>query len=417
MRTEWRGPVSSPNFLASVITLSHEGTMLEQISSRFTFALALGLAMATSFAAPSPAAAQATVSSDAAPVFRSERHTFRVVTVTEGLEFPWGIAFLPGGDILVTERPGRLRLISGGKLDPEPVAGVPEVWASGQGGLLDVALHPDFARNRLVYLSYSKPGPRGATTAVVRGSFDGKRLTGVEEIFEAEAWTRNRVHFGSRLLFDGQGHLFISIGDRGVMQAAQDLSNHQGTIVRLHDDGRVPADNPFVGKEGARPEIWAYGIRSPQGITFHPETGALWETEHGPRGGDEINLILPGRNYGWPVITYGINYNGRPITDITEQDGMEQPLHYWVPSIATSGIAIYNGKAFPGWRGSVFVGGLAGTRLARVSFQGTRAVSEETLLTELRHRIRDVRVGPDGFLYLLVDAGEAPVLRLEPVAN
>jgi glucose/arabinose dehydrogenase len=327
------------------------------------------------------------------------------------------MAFLPGGEILVTERPGRLRVIRGGKLDPTPVAGVPAVWASGQGGLLDVAIHPDFANNRLVYLSYSKPGPEGATTAVIRGTLDGERLTGVQEIFEADAWNKNRVHFGSRLLFDGNGHLFISIGERGEMQQAQDLSNHQGTIVRLHDDGRVPADNPFVGRQDARPEIWAYGIRSPQGLSCPPETGALWEVEHGPRGGDEINLILPGRNYGWPVITYGINYNGSPITDITEKEGMEQPLHHWVPSIATSGIAIYDGSAFPGWKGSVFVGGLAGTRLARVSFEGTRPVAEETLLADLRHRIRDVRVGPDGYLYLLVDAKDAPMLRLEPLAN
>jgi glucose/arabinose dehydrogenase len=391
--------------------------MLKQLPCRLAFALTLGFAAALTFGAPATASAQATVSSGDAPVFRSERHTFRVATVAEGLEFPWGMAFLPGGEILVTERPGRLRVIRGGKLDPTPVAGVPAVWASGQGGLLDVAIHPDFANNRLVYLSYSKPGPEGATTAVIRGTFDGERLTGVQEIFEADAWNKNRVHFGSRLLFDGNGHLFISIGERGEMQQAQDLSNHQGTIVRLHDDGRVPADNPFVGRQDARPEIWAYGIRSPQGLSFHPETGALWEVEHGPRGGDEINLILPGRNYGWPVITYGINYNGSPITDITEKEGMEQPLHHWVPSIATSGIAIYDGSAFPGWKGSVFVGGLACTRLARGSFEGTRPVAEETLLADLRHRIRDVRVGPDGYLYLLVDAKDAPMLRLEPLAN
>lgn len=375
---------------------------------------ALGIAAAALFVIPSLATAQDVVDQQ---VFRSERHTFRLVTIAEGLEHPWGMAFLPGGEILVTERPGRLRVIRGGKLDPEPIEGVPEVWASGQGGLLDVAVHPDYERNRLVYLSYSKPGERGATTAVVRGTFDGKRLNGVEEVFEADAWTRNRVHFGSRLLFDGDGHLFISIGDRGVMQAAQDLGNHQGTIVRLHDDGRVPADNPFVGREGARPEIWAYGIRSPQGLAFHPVTGALWETEHGPRGGDELNHILPGRNYGWPVITYGINYNGQPISDLTEKEGLEQPLHYWVPSIATSGLAIYDGDAFPGWRGDAFVGGLAGMRLARVSFDGNGSTSEETLLTEIRQRIRDVRVGPDGYIYILVDAKEAPVLRLEPVAD
>jgi glucose/arabinose dehydrogenase len=384
----------------------------------YSLSLALPAALAAaSLAAPSTASAQAMVSSGEAPVFHSERHTFRVVTVADGLEHPWGMAFLPGGDLLVTERPGRLRLIRSGVLDPAPVAGVPEVWANGQGGLLDVALHPDFARNRLVYLSYSKPGPKGATTAVIRGTFDGKRLTGVEEILEADAWTGNRVHFGSRLLFDREGYLYISIGDRGVMQEAQNLANHQGTILRLHDDGRVPADNPFVGRDGARPEIWAYGIRSPQGITLHPETGELWEAEHGPRGGDEINLILRGRNYGWPTITYGINYNGTPITDITEKDGMEQPLHHWVPSIATSGIAIYDGDAFPGWRGDVFVGGLVGTQLARVSFDGTRSVSEETLLAELKARIRDVRSGPDGYLYLLVDAKSAPVLRLEPVSE
>jgi glucose/arabinose dehydrogenase len=374
----------------------------------FSATIALALVVAACGSAPPAAEAQ---------VIQSERHAFRVTTVVEGLEHPWGLAFLPGGDLLVTERPGRLRLIRGGVLEAEPIAGVPEVWASGQGGLLDVALHPDFERNRLVYLSYSKPGERGATTAVIRGTFDGARLADIEEIFEADAWTRNRVHFGSRLLFDRDGYLFISIGDRGVMQEAQNLANHQGTIVRLHDDGRVPADNPFVGRSGARPEIWAYGIRSPQGVALHPITGALWESEHGPRGGDEINLIQPGRNYGWPTITYGINYNGEAITDITEKEGMEQPLHYWVPSIAASGLAIYDGDAFPEWRGNAFVGGLAGQQLARVSFDGTRSVSEETLLTELKERIRDVRSGPDGYLYLLVDAPSARVLRLEPAGS
>lgn len=357
-----------------------------------------------------PASAQA-------PVYESERHVYRVVTVVDGLEHPWGMAFLPDGDILVTERPGRLRVIRDGVLDPTPITGVPEVWARGQGGLLDVAIHPRFEENRLVYLSYSKPGERGATTAVVRGRLEGNRLQDVEEILEADAWTKNRVHFGSRLLFDRDGYLFVSIGDRGEMQQAQNLANHQGTILRLHDDGGVPEDNPFVGQEGARPEIWAYGIRSPQGLTIHPETGELWESEHGPRGGDEINLIRPGRNYGWPVITYGINYNGTKITDITEKEGMEQPLHYWVPSIATSGIVIYGGDRFPAWKGDIFVGGLAGQHLARVSFEGTRPVSTERLLTELKARIRDVREGPDGFLYLLVDASDAPLLRLEPVAG
>lgn len=339
---------------------------------------------------------------------------YRVVTIVEGLEHPWGMAFLPDGGILVTERPGRLRLVRDGRLVPEPIAGVPEVRARGQGGLLDVALHPEFERNQLVYLSFSKPGDQGATTAVVRGRLDGGRLVDVEEILEAEAWSTAGVHFGSRMVFDGAGHLYVSIGDRGTMQNAQNLANHAGTILRLRDDGTVPDDNPFVGRAGVRPEIWAYGIRSPQGLAFHPETGELWETEHGPRGGDEVNRIEPGRNYGWPEITYGINYNGEPITDVTEREGMEQPLHYWVPSIATSGLAIYDGDRFPGWRGSVFVGALAGTHLARVTFDGTVPVGEERLLEDRGERIRDVRVGPDGYIYLLVDSDDAPLLRIEP---
>jgi glucose/arabinose dehydrogenase len=376
-----------------------------QRSAGWASAAALLAAVTACAGAPTDAAAQ---------TFTSEHHTFRVATVVEGLEHPWGMAFLPDGSILVTERPGRLRLVRNGALEPEPIAGVPEVWARGQGGLLDVALHPDFERNRLVYLSYSKPGPNGATTAVARGRLVDGRLEDVEDIFVADAWTNRGQHFGSRLVFDGKGHLFISVGDRGVMQEAQNPSNHQGTIIRLHDDGRVPADNPFVGREGFRPEIYAYGIRSPQGLALHPETGELWETEHGPRGGDEINLILPGRNYGWPTITYGINYNGEKISDHTHMEGMEQPLHYWVPSIATSGLAFYTGDKFPGWKGDAFVGGLAGQQLVRLRFDGTRRVAIEVLLTELKRRIRDVRNGPDGYIYLLVDEPSAPMLRLEP---
>lgn len=345
---------------------------------------------------------------------QGREQAYRVVTVAEGLEHPWGMAFLPDGGILVTERPGRLRLIRDGQLQPEPIAGVPAVHARGQGGLLDVALHPDFEQNRLVYLSFSKPGEGGATTAVVRGRLEGGRLADVEEILDADAWSGAGVHFGSRMVFDRDGYLFVSIGDRGTMQNAQDLSNHAGTILRLHDDGSVPEDNPFVGREGARPEIWAYGIRSPQGLAIHPETGELWETEHGPRGGDEINLIERGANYGWPEITYGINYSGEPITDETAREGMEQPLHYWVPSIATSGLAIYTGDRFPGWRGSLFVGGLAGTHLARVAFDGTTPAGEDRLLEDRGERIRDVRVGPDGYIYVLVDADDAPLLRIEP---
>jgi glucose/arabinose dehydrogenase len=359
-------------------------------------------------------------------VHRSEHHAYRVVTVVEGLENPWSLAFLPDGDLLVTERPGRLRIVRNGRLDAKPIAGVPAVWARGQGGLLEVAVHPDFASNRLAYLTFSKPNADGsqATTAVVRGRLESDRLVGVEEIFEARAWSGGPVHFGSKLAFDGHGHVFITVGDRGARpdpdalerHPAQSLMNHQGTIVRLHDDGRVPADNPFVGQTGARPEIWSYGHRNPQGLAIHPTTGDLWSNEHGPRGGDELNLVRPGLNYGWPVIGYGIQYDGSVIHGATHREGMEQPAHHWTPSIAASGLAIYTGDAFPAWRGNVFVGGLAGERLARLTLDGTRVTNEETLARGLG-RIRDVREGPDGFLYLAIDGRgpNSPILRLEPV--
>lgn len=353
-----------------------------------------------------------------APAFSSSAgESFRVVTVAEGLEHPWSMAFLPDGGMLVTERPGRLRLVREGRLDPTPIAGVPEVWARGQGGLLEVSLHPDFETNRWVYLTFSKPGPDDrATTALLRGrlDLDGMRLEEAEELFTADAWTGRGVHFGSRLAWAPDGTLFMSVGDRGVQDEAQNPSNHQGTILRLNPDGSVPADNPFVGREDVRPEIYAWGIRSPQGLFVHPETGALWETEHGPRGGDELNVILPGRNYGWPSITYGINYIGTTITDETARPGMEQPVHYWVPSIATSGLVIYTGDRFPAWRGSAFTGGLAGTQLARIALDGEVSTGWETLLAEMQLRIRDVRQGPDGYLYLAVDLNPAPILRLEP---
>jgi glucose/arabinose dehydrogenase len=358
------------------------------------------------------------------PVIPSVHHDYRVVTVAEGLVHPWSIAFLPGGDMLVTERPGRLRIIRDGRLLPGAVPGVPDVLAQGQGGLLDVVPHPDFASNRLIYLSFSKPiaGAEGATTAVVRGRFENDRLTNVQEIFEAV--TRGRGHYGSRIAFDGQGYVFISVGDRqapstGDLEAhpAQDLTNHHGTINRLHDDGRVPADNPLVDRPGARPEIWSFGHRNPQGLAFHPETGDLWANEHGPQGGDELNRIQPGMNYGWPVIGYGVNYrSGTAIHEGTHREGMEQPAHFWVPSIATSGLMIYTGARFPEWRGDVFVGGMQGEQLARLELDGTRVVNEETLVRGMG-RIRDVRQGPDGFIYLAIDhRGGDPtaIVRLEP---
>lgn len=361
------------------------------------------------------------------PVRRSAYHDYQVVTVVEGLQHPWGMAFLPGGDMLVTERPGRLRIVRNGTLLPDPVAGVPQVLAEGQGGLLDVMPHPQFATNRLLYLSYSKPipGGAGATTAVVRGRFENDRLTGVQEVFEATS--RGAGHYGSRLAFDRNGFLFITVGDRqapprGDLEShpAQDLSNHHGTINRIHDDGRVPADNPFVNRAGARPEIWSYGHRNPQGLAIHPETGDIWANEHGPQGGDELNLIRRGLNYGWPVVGYGVNYrSGSAIHEGTHRDGMEPPAHFWVPSIATSGLMIYTGDRFPNWRGNLFVGGLAGEQLARLTLNGQNVTSEETLVSG-RGRIRDVRQGPDGYIYLAIDDRDGaytPIVRLEPVAR
>ena len=359
------------------------------------------------------------------PVYRSAYHDYRIVTVADGLEHPWSIAFLPGGDMLVTERPGRLRIVREGTLLADPVPGVPTVFARGQGGLLDVVPHPDFASNHLIYLSYSKPQDEGSTTAVVRGRFENDRLTDVTEIFEAVS--QGRGHYGSRLAFDRNGFLFITVGDRqvpsrGDLEAhpAQDLSNNHGTVNRLYDDGRVPADNPFVNQEGARPEIWSYGHRNPQGLAIHPETGNVWISEHGPQGGDELNLILPGRNYGWPVVGYGVNYgSGTAIHEGTRRDGMESPVHFWVPSIATAGLLIYTGDRFPEWHGNMFVGGLAGQQLARLTMDGQKVKIEETLVHGLG-RIRDVRQGPDGYIYLAIDdrrGATTSVVRLEPVEN
>ena len=358
--------------------------------------------------------------------FKSAVHDYRVVTVVDGLVQPWSIAFLPGGDMLITERPGRLRIVRQGKLLPQPVEGVPKVFVSSQGGLLEVMLHPNFASNRLVYLTYSKPGADDtqSRTALIRGRFENDRLTGVEEIFQAVASGRN--HFSGKIAFDKNGFLFLTLGDRqvppeGNLEAhpAQDLSNHHGKIVRLHDDGRVPTDNPFVNRAGARPEIWSYGHRNVQGLAIHPETGDIWTNEHGPQGGDELNRIQPGRNYGWPVIGFGVNYTtGLAIHAGTHREGMEQPVHVWVPSIGISGLMIYTGSRFPEWRGNIFAGGMVGQQLARLTLDGQRVVSRETLVPQMG-RIRDVRQGPDGYIYLVTDDREGgkptPIYRMEPV--
>lgn len=350
------------------------------------------------------------------PANSGEEHAFRVVTMTRGLEHPWGLAFLPDGRRLVTERPGRLRLVAvDGTLDPQPVTGLPTIAIHGQGGLLDVALHPGFAENGLIYLSYAARGEGGVGTEVARGRLVDHRLENVEVLFRQQPKSSGGRHFGSRLVFDRQGYLYITLGDRGEQERAQKMDDLAGKIVRLHDDGRIPADNPFVDRPGARPEIYSLGNRNVQGAALHPLTGELWAQEHGPQGGDEVNVIRAGRNYGWPVITYGVEYVvGTKIGEGTHKPGMEQPLHVWVPSIAPSGMAFYQGDRFPRWRGDLFVGALKDQMLVRLRFDGEKRVKEERLLKGVLGRIRDVRAGPDGYLYLLTDSPDGVIARLEP---
>lgn len=339
-----------------------------------------------------------------------------LVTVASGLEHPWGLAFLPDGRFLVTERPGALRIVGrDGRIGP-PLAGVPAVDAVNQGGLLDVALDPDHSKNRLVYLSYTEPRDGGNGTTVARGVLGEAGLTQVQVIFRQQPAMTGGHHFGSRLVFGRDGKLFITLGDRGSgRDRAQTLDNHIGKIVRINTDGSVPADNPFVGRKGALPEIWSYGHRNVQGAALHPVTGELWANEHGPKGGDELNRVLPGRNYGWPVVTYGREYSGLKISDSGTAPGMESPVHYWVPSIATSGLMFYTGDRFPDWRGDAFVGGLKSQQVVRLRIDGNRVAQEERLLRgDVRDRVRDVRQGPDGYIYLLTDEMDGRLLRLEP---
>ena len=347
---------------------------------------------------------------------KTQEHELHVVEIASGLEHPWSLAFLPDGRMLVAERPGRLRIVAVGRLLAEPVAGLPPIVARGQGGLLDIALHPRFAENNLVYLAYAGPGDGGIGTEVARGRLVGNRLTDVEIIFRMAPKSEARQHFGGRLVFDRQGYLFITLGDRGEMERAQRPDDHAGSVIRLHDDGRVPATNPFVARPGWKPEKYTLGNRNLQGAALHPDTGELWAHEHGPQGGDEINIIRAGVNYGWPVITHGVNYiTGTRIGEGTHKPGMAQPLHIWTPSIAPSGMAFYTGDQFPRWRGNLFVGALRGQMLVRLRLDGDKVVGEERLLINILGRIRDVRQGPDGFLYLLTDAKDGRLVRLEPV--
>jgi len=352
-----------------------------------------------------------------APLTTDTQHgKVRVVTVAEGLEHPWGMAFLPDGRALVTERPGRLRIVgTDGKLGA-PLEGVPAVSVTGQGGLRDVQLDPDFAKNRLVYLSYAEPREGGNGTAVARGKLTERGTDDVQVIFRQDVTINGRHHFGSRLVFDRKGRLFVTLGDRNSERArAQTLDSHIGKVVRIERDGKVPADNPFVGRAGAKPEIWSYGHRNVQGAALHPATGELWTHEHGPKGGDELNRTLAGLNYGWPLVTYGVEYSGKTISESPTAPGIEPPVHYWVPSIATSGLLFYTGDRFPKWQGNAFVGGLASQQLSRLEMDGNRVVREEVLFKGvLNQRVRDVEQGPDGFIYLLTDEDNGKLLRIEP---
>lgn len=376
--------------------------------------MAFGVAGLTSFALPAGAQEPVRQETSAGPI--------AVETVASGLKSPWGLAFLPDGRMLVTERSGRLRIVTRSGTISEPVGGVPPVFARSQGGLLDVAIAPDFAESRLVYLSYAEPREGAAGTSVARGKLreeaGSARLENVEVIFRQLPAAGGGNHFGSRLVFAPDGNLFVTLGDRFSQRAsAQELSTHIGKVVRIRPDGEAPADNPFVSRPNARPEIWSYGHRNVQGAAIDPANGRLWTVEHGPRGGDELNHPEAGRNYGWPVVSYGREYSGDPIGEGTQKPGMEPPVRYWVPSISPSGLAFYNGDVFPAWKGDLFTGALSGMRLVRLKLDGARnaVVEQEDLLGGLKARIRDVTQGPDGALWLLTDdPSDGRLLRLAP---
>ncbi|MFM2052223.1 MAG: hypothetical protein RL456_260 [Pseudomonadota bacterium] len=341
-----------------------------------------------------------------------------VQTVARGLEHPWSVAFLPDGRMVVTERPGRMRRVEpDGRLGP-PLAGLPAVAAGGQGGLLDVLPAPDFATSRRLYWSYAAPAPegqRGQATAVARGRLDGDRLADVEVIFRQQPAVDSRLHFGGRLAWAPDGRLFVTLGDRYVARDdAQTLDNHHGKVVRIEPDGRAPADNPLAGRAGARPEIWSWGHRNVQGAAIHPVTGLLWTHEHGPQGGDEVNIVRPGGNHGWPRATWGCEYVTCLRIGERSVPGMVEPQTRWVPSIAPSGMAFVTSDRYPGWKGSLLVGALKARALVRLTLDGERVTGEERLLADLDARIRDVRQGPDGWIYLLTDAPDGRLLRLAP---
>lgn len=377
--------------------------------SRSLFAVALGLLLTAG------AAQSKTIK------VNSETTPLRVVTVTEGLKNPWGLDFLPDGKFIVTERGGQMRVVEANGTKGPALKGLPEIIARGQGGLLDVTVAPDFATSKRVYFSYSAPAKegKGNSTAVAYGVLNGDTLEDVTVVFTQQPKFDSTAHFGSRILFTPDGYMFVTLGDRySRMNDAQTLDNHHGKVVRIKPDGSVPDDNPFVKTEGALPEIWSYGHRNVQGAALHPTTGKLWTGEHGPQGGDEINLDEPGKNYGWPIITYGENYGGGKIGIGTHKEGMEQPLHKWVPSIAIAGMTFYTGDKFPGWKGNLLVTSLRGQTLARLVVDGDKITHEERLLQkEVGERLRDVVQGPDGFVYLVSDESNGKIYRLEPAVK
>lgn len=350
-----------------------------------------------------------------AETFQSEKYNFTIETVVEGLDYPWSLEFLPDGRILVTEKPGRLRIVTNGKIS-EPVKGLPEIKAKGQGGLLDIALDPDYAKYNIIYLSYSAKGEGGIGTEVVKGRLVGNELKDTKVIFKLQPKTNTSYHFGSRLLFGKDGTLFITLGERGEKHRAQNLADHAGSLIRINKDGSVPEDNPFVNNSKAKPEIYTYGNRNMQGIAMHPETGDVWTIEHGPQGGDELNLMKAGVNYGWPIITYGVNYGtGTKIGEGTEKEGMAQPVYYWVPSIATSSLLFYTGDKFPAWKGNAFVSSLKFGQLARLEMKNNKVLKEERLINGKVGRIREVQQGLDGYIYIITDEPDGKILRLKPL--
>lgn len=347
-------------------------------------------------------------------IVQSDRLDFYIDTLATGLQNPWGMEFLPDGRILVCERPGRLRVYQNDRLSSVPVENLPEVWAHGQGGLLDVVMHPDYDQNGWIYLAYAATGQgNSGNLAISRAKLDGNRLTDVEKIFHGQPHTSARVHFGTRLVFDDEGYLFFAIGDRGDSNNAQKLDNHNGKVLRIHDDGSVPQDNPFVGRADALPEIWAYGNRNIQGMQLHPETGELWAHEHGPKGGDEINIIKKGANYAWPKATFGVNYNGTTITDKTTLEGAEDPVLHWTPSIAPCGMDFVTSEHYPGWKNNILVGALVEQHIHRVALSGEEVEETEKILQGFA-RFRAIVQGPDGYIYVLT---EEPGMFLRIVPN